>query len=149
VLCFIAILAHCFLFHWDIVVYYFFGLKDFVYWWKLDTICIYGELFLFCISLLCAGSNSTPLVIHVKWGGVYSERMLASGGQRPSDLELPAATALSILLQININIYSLYFSNNSYSVDSHVHIAHKILSPYYTITTTTTTSALIYQLQIS
>ena len=44
-------------------------------------------------------------------------------GQRPTHLEHASATALSLLFQLNINIYCLWYSNNSYSTDSFLHIA--------------------------
>jgi hypothetical protein len=47
--------------------------------------------------------------------------ILPTPGTRPSDLELPAATALAHLLQINIRIFSLFSSNGEYTVHSLLH----------------------------
>jgi hypothetical protein len=53
-------------------------------------------------------------------------------GRRPADLELPAATALSILLHINIRIYSMYDNDGRYNFDSLVYNAY-ITSPTITL----------------
>jgi hypothetical protein len=47
--------------------------------------------------------------------------ILTVPGTRPSDLELPAATALANLLQVNIRIFSLFSSNGEYTVHSLIH----------------------------
>ena len=58
--------------------------------------------------------------------------ILPVAGKRPTHLELSSATALSLLFQLNINIYGLWYSNNTYSTDSFLHIA-QVSAPTITL----------------